>query len=247
MGRVLKLVDFPKLASFTFKGTNMTVKFIHPVIHVHDEGQTLDEIDKVTKYNIDGVFLIRHGGDLKTDLLTLALGVRAKYPRLFVGINHLGKAPWEALFHVGPLDMLWTDNAQVDERPGGKNEYARKLFNTKTTFLPNCYYFGGIAFKYQRPVEDLKAAGRIAHNFVDVLCTSGPGTGQAPDVRKIAALREECKVPIAIASGLTPANVTPFLPYTDHFMLATGIERYAGNIDESKLASFIDVVRTYST
>ena len=40
-------------------------------------------------------------------------------------------------------------------------------------------YFGGVAFKYQRPVDDLAEATTKASRFIDVVTTSGAGTGHA--------------------------------------------------------------------
>ena len=41
-------------------------------------------------------------------------------------------------------------------------------------------YFGGVAFKYQRPVAEelLPAAGRLAARHTDFITTSGAGTGE---------------------------------------------------------------------
>ena len=84
----------------------------------------------------------------------------------------------------------------------------------------------GVAFKKQREVSPIhyKLSAEIATGFMDIVCTSGTKTGSAPDVEKIKQFREGCgreKV-LAVASGITPDNITEFIPYLDCVLVATG-------------------------
>ena len=82
-----------------------------------------------------------------------------------------------------------------------------------------------MAFKKQREVESdhYKLSAQIATHFMDVVCTSGVKTGSAADIEKIRAFRSGCgdKV-LALASGVTPENVTDYIPYVDCILVATG-------------------------
>ena len=94
-------------------------------------------------------------------------------------------------------------------------------------------YFGGVAFKYQRTVPDslLPDAARQATPWVDVITSSGPGTGYAASVEKAKALRSGAgRHPVALASGVSPENVAGFLPYVDAYLVASEIEtaKYSG-------------------
>ena len=56
----------------------------------------------------------------------------------------------------------------------------------------NGLYFGGTAFKKQRPVDpkDYARAASIAGNHMDVVTTSGIATGQSADLGKLDQFRE---------------------------------------------------------
>jgi len=104
----------------------------------------------------------------------------------------------------------------------------------------------GVAFKYQRPVEDLASAARIAMRYMDVVTTSGPGTGIAAEREKIVAMREATgDFPLAIASGITPDNVGDYLEVADCFLVATGISRSFSEIDAGRLHRLLARVREY--
>jgi predicted TIM-barrel enzyme len=79
---------------------------------------------------------------------------------------------------------------------------------------------------------------------MDVVCTSGPGTGKAADVSKVVAMREAVGTAgaIALASGVTAENVSIYLPYVDAFLVGTGIEARFGVLDPAKLAALLAAV-----
>ena len=66
---------------------------------------------------------------------------------------------------------------------------------------------------------------------MDVITSSGPGTGYAATVEKAKALRSGASGhPLALASGVSPENVDGFLPYVDAYLVASEIEtaKYSG-------------------
>ena len=109
-------------------------------------------------------------------------------------------------------------------------------------------YFGGVAFKYQRDVasDALGQATVLATSYVDVVCTSGPGTGKAAQIDKLVAMRHAVgpEAAIALASGVTAENVAAYLPYVDAFLVGTGIEARFGVLDASKLTALLAAVPT---
>ena len=71
---------------------------------------------------------------------------------------------------------------------------------------------------------------------MDVVCTSGPGTGQAASLEKVRALRAGLGGhPMALASGITPENVRDYLPHVQAFLVGTGIEERLGVLDPAKI------------
>ncbi len=107
-------------------------------------------------------------------------------------------------------------------------------------------YFGGVAFKYQRRVQDVQAAARKAMRFMDVVTTSGPGTGQAADISRIRLMKEALgEFPLAIASGISPKNVGAYLPYSDCYLVATGISTDFSHLNPILLRALMEEVRSY--
>jgi hypothetical protein len=107
-------------------------------------------------------------------------------------------------------------------------------------------YFGGVAFKYQRPVHDLARAAGLASKYMDVITTSGPGTGQASSRAKIRAMKEALgDFPLAIASGITPANVHDYLDVADCFLVATGISKSFTELDSTLVKRLAHAIKSH--
>ena len=51
--------------------------------------------------------------------------------------------------------------------------------------------------------------------------------------------------PLAIASGITPDNVTDYLPYSYAYLVATGIGKSFDELDPILTQKLIGTVRTY--
>ncbi len=82
---------------------------------------------------------------------------------------------------------------------------------------------------------------------MDVVCTSGPGTGKAADIEKIQRIRSGLiNFPLAIASGITVQNAAEFLPYIDFFLVATGISLNFHELDESKVKELAKIVHEHT-
>jgi predicted TIM-barrel enzyme len=124
--------------------------------------------------------------------------------------------------------------------------YADRVTGIRQKHAPNCLYFGGVAFKYQREVSDLELACQVAARYMDVVTTSGPGTERAAAVDKILRMKQALgDTPLAIASGITPENVVHYLAYADSFLVATGISRSFAELAPDRLASLIARVRSF--
>lgn len=212
---------------------------IIPVIHILDIDQAETEASAMFDDGIRGIFLIDHE-DHDDRIGTTRRAVRAVRTRLavaghrrsWIGVNLLGVRADTALdiicrWHRSQsIDGLWCDNAEIDERVDDQSR-GRTIFNA-VCVSPGIDYFGSIALKYQHPVTDLVGAGRAANPFMDVIVTSGPGTGQPCDVAKIAAIRRGAgpAAVIAVASGVTPENAPSMVAAgADVLMVATGIAR----------------------
>ncbi len=220
-------------------------KVVLPVIHVESEGQAMENAFIAFEAGADGIFLINHDYDCG-HLLKVFQAVRDKFPGWWVGLNCLDLYPDEVFDVIGnDVNGVWVDNAFVDETKEvqGYPEYVKqKRLRARWLGL----YFGGVAFKYQREVEDLEKAVEIAKNYVDVITTSGPGTGLAADVGKIKRMRKAAgNFPLAVASGITPENVADYLPYVDAFLVATGISKDFYNLEPVKVEALVRLVKDF--
>lgn len=185
----------------------------------------------------DGVFFISHGDMTPAELLYLSDSDVFTNPQ---GVNLLGFSVVDAMNMAGSrASMLWSDYT-----PSGLERETLEAEKHDMSFRG--LFFGGVAFKYQPQPSDLRKAAEDVRGFVDVLTTSGVGTGYAPEVEKLAVLAEGFGNKIAVASGVTPENVAPMLPYLSHILVSTGISKDFYTIDPEKCKHLVDVVKSSS-
>jgi hypothetical protein len=216
-----------------------------PVIHVSSAGQSLRNTRIARDAGSDGVFLINHGMAAE-ELLAIHDTVADADRGFWIGVNCLGLAAHEVFGLVSrEVGGVWSDSAGIEEGTS-KQTYADSVVAARHGRAQSCLYFGGVAFKYQRPVDDLEWVCRIAADYMDVVTTSGPGTGHAADVEKIRRMRRALgAAPLAIASGITPENVAEYLPYADAFLVATGISRSFTELDPARVRDLVVRVRSF--
>ena len=200
-----------------------------PVIHVLDTPRTLANIRVLIGQGAQGCFLINH--DFGVDpFLPIIREVRAACPDLWIGVNFLAVTGKNAFPFLGQLardgctvDAYWADDARIDETGQNQSE-AEDIAAARAASGWDGLYFGGTAFKQQRPVDPAhwQDAAREASAFMDVITTSGIATGQEADLSKIQAFRAGIgDRPMALASGITPDNARAYRD-VDAFMVATG-------------------------
>ena len=226
---------------------------IYPVVHMDSPDQALTLSKQAFGAGADGVFLIDHRTFHHPEVLTdvyreirEALGGTA-----WLGVNYLNLSPAQAVRH---LDMsmttkaidnlpngLWTDDATTEAHihnvPALKHVYG----------MDNIEYFGGIAFKYQlNYTDDPVEAAAQAREFiddVDVVTTSGAGTGYSADVSKVAAMKAAIgNKPLALASGVDIHNIDHYREAgLDMALVASSIEtaKYSGKFDLRKMHDLI--------
>lgn len=217
-----------------------------PVVHVESLKQAKRNARAARDAGADGIFLINHGMVDKA-LLDIHAAVTEALPDFWIGVNCLGLSPHQVFLAVSPsVGGVWVDNPGIDEDRDDQ-PYAERVVALRQSHAPACLYFGGVAFKYQRPVEDLEAACRVAAKYMDVVTTSGPGTGHAADIEKIRRMKVALgETPLAIASGITPENVREYLPYADSLLVATGISRNDTELDPGLTRCLVERVRAFA-
>lgn len=216
-----------------------------PVIHVESLEQAERNAAIAYRAGCDGVFLINHGLSV-FKLLEIHYVVASNFRNWWVGVNCLGLRPEEVFAKAASTKRvagIWTDNMGIDERAERQVD-AEAALRAREASGWNGLYFGGVAFKYQREVDDLERAAGVAARYADVVTTSGPGTGEAASRDKIVRLRSALgDTPLAIASGITPENVGDYLDVADCFLVATGISTSWSEIDYDRTCRLVDAVR----
>lgn len=223
-----------------------------PVIHVLDTDRTIRNIETAMNAGAAGCFLINH--DFGVDeFLPIVRDVRKQFPSLWLGLNFLAVTGRDAFPILGQLqeegcaiNAYWADDARIDERIDVQTE-AKEIQRCREESGWSGLYFGGTAFKKQRPVAeaDLGTSAGIAMNWMDVVTTSGIATGEEADDQKIITFRETIgNKPLALASGVTPRNA-PRYADVDCFMVATGISLLGNfyDLDASLLATLMTETR----
>ncbi|MDP6945113.1 MAG: BtpA/SgcQ family protein [Myxococcota bacterium] len=218
-----------------------------PVVHVEDTEQALRNADIVVEAGCDGFFLIHHAQDHSV-LLDVYRAVRAVHPTAWIGLNCLDLLAEEVFAAVDPdVDGIWMDDAAIDERTS-EQPMAERIAVARAASGWEGLYFGGVAFKGQRHVDDLETAAAVAARYMDVITTSGRGTGYAANVEKVRRIKTgAAAAPVGVASGITPDNVTEYLPHAQFFLVATGISWSFHELNPGKVRALIAAVRGFST
>lgn len=216
-----------------------TTKEIIPVIHMVNIEQVFKNIDICIDAGINKVFLIYHfpsSGAVEV-LRNCIKAVKEKYPTLWVGANFLQlyNIPAIDMAFKCELDALWCDNADLVVKD--YDDLAKKSYEALDGSFQ---YFGGVEFKYQKQpkIEDLEWVYERACSLVEVITTSGEGTGKEIDISKLQRIRGligERKL-LAVASGVNTQNISEISKYANYFLVASYITDPATEvIDKKKL------------
>lgn len=220
------------------------MKRFFPVIHVESSEQALQNVAIATNAKIDGVFLINHTISYMT-LLQIYERITEQYPNLWIGMNNLDSNYSHTFEHIpSKVSGVWIDNLAIDE----KSETQIESSKIRDKFRSSCHalLFGGVAFKYQKHVDDVFKAAKIAADYCDIVTTSGPATGQVASIEKIKLMKEAIgDRSLAIASGINLENISEYIDYADYFLVSTGISKDFYSLDERKVSDLAQKIRSY--
>ena len=200
-------------------------KIFLPVLHVIDEEQVTRNLEIIfDTYDADGVFLINNYCS-DDDLHDAFLHTREMYKDRWIGINYLG-SPKYAINMATELnaDGIWFDNGGViDDNITTSQQMNEYMKSTGYKGLN----FGGTCFKYQKQPKDINLTIQNACNQMDVITTSGDGTGKAINIDKLKNIYDanNNNNMIAVASGISPENVNIIKPYCNIYMANTCISK----------------------
>lgn len=212
-----------------------------PVIHVLSAEQAYQNTAIALDNGADGVFLINHAISAAT-LLEHYQRVREWcQPNAWIGLNLLRMRRADALHAVAQaqgVSGLWADSG-VDGNFFRSEGNVREFYELLKKSPFEGLYFGSAEFKGRHQSFDPAKMARTVAPFMDVVTTSGPDTGHAPELSKIRAMKSQMHGrTLANASGLGPENVDPYLPYLDCFLVATKISKDFYELDPVKVNAF---------
>lgn len=195
-----------------------------PVIHVENEAQALKNAEIALREGCDGAFLISMRGMKHDGLLKIHSVVKREFPNFWLGVNFLDLEAIEVFNKLNEeVGGVWVDDARIIEHLPLQVE-ANGIRQKQLKSGWNGLYFGGVAFKYQGHVDNPDIVAKIAPDYMDVVTTSGSATGHAPDIEKIRSMKNAIgEKPLAIASGISPENVTDYKDIADCFLTATSL------------------------
>jgi len=131
--------------------------------------------------------------------------------------------------------MVWGDNCGVSSK--GLSLKGREL-SVFASDNPKIEVFASVAFKYQPLDSDPESAASTARAQGFIPTTSGEATGVAPELKKIVSMSDHGKN-LAIASGLSLANIDLFKPYISHALIASSVSVDDYHFDYEKLKVFV--------
>lgn len=215
-----------------------------PVIHVVDYEQAYRNTSIAFDNGGDGVFLINHMPGGAKRLLEIYTKIRQQFAQEWIGLNFLG-IKLEDVFELVPKDAngLWTDTACIQVEQGKKQSRAAS-FQIQRQYWDGIF-FGGVNFKYRQSFySDPFISAQLAIPYVDIITTSGAGTGFEPSLEKIETMRSAIgNHPLANASGIDAKNIYKYLKYLDAYLVSTGISfKNTDELDPTLTRELADII-----
>jgi len=225
------------------KAFGKTSQILLPVLSCYTTEQFMKNIGTLLSHSvIDGVWI--ESANCTSDVLHEVIAAfKITYPGRWIGINLIGEtfmAVVEFLKKSTP-DGIWMDRSYLTDA-----DY-QTLPNLILDFFHRSgwtgLYFGGVLFKYvNTQVADEDKLCQNAREYMDVLTTSGVGTGIAIDKEKLIKIKSSVgdKQVVAVASGITAENIDIIKDYCDIYMLRTAIVDKNDDVDIAALNAFVD-------
>ncbi len=228
---------------------------IFPVVHVNEVSQAMDQAAPAFEAGANGVYLIDHHNPDTNLLFSAYNGVADEKLYRFIGLNLLQLTSAESAFSLintrfksGDIarlpDGIWTDDAIP-------NKDKLVSLRHKHQELARILYLGGVAFKYTQTYTDNTEQAVIETRnlmpYVDVVTTSGKGTGKPPRPEKIKAMKQAIgDKKLAVASGISIDNIRDYTGAFDQLLVSTSIEvePYSGIFVPEKLKMLIEHCKT---
>lgn len=212
---------------------------VWPVIHYLNQATALTNARLALSAGCRGVMVINMVGPSEP-AFACAQVIRRAYPGLRVGVNALDMPLPQAMVaaHELGLDAVWSDDAGY--RAGAAPLNVDSIHQARRQ-CPGLEIFAGVAFKYRTADSNPGASAHAMWADGLIPCTSGPGTGVAPDIGKLQGIRRCLPVDgrLGVASGVTPDNVSEIGRTVTDILVATGVSDDEHELSGAKLRALM--------
>ncbi len=221
-----------------------TKNILLPVLSCYSENQYIENINNLYPYfkekKISGIFLLSTNIEIE-HFESMYVKVKQLYPDFWMGINLIGFNIIQVLEFVKKYnpDGIWVDNSYLyDINNLGICEI---ILNQFKKYNWKGLYFGGVMFKYTSACNDYnEEIIKITNNYMDVLTTTGDGTGIQITDNKLDFIHNNINdICIGIASGIDENNIKKISEKANIFIVRTSIVDSNNNIDLNKLNNLI--------
>lgn len=226
---------------------------VFPVVHINTTETAVEQATLAFDSGADGVYLIDHHNKSGERVLDTLGQLRVERPNSYIGVNLLGITALDAVRMLqlaadeGRSEVpsgLWVDDIRASH---GNTVERPKTLKDASAQLQATRILGGVAFKYtqtftENPELAVQEVESLLH-AVDVVTTSGRGTGAAPTVAKIRAMKAASgDTPLAVASGVSLENIAEYEGVIDEILVASSIETrpYSGIFNQAALEALVD-------
>jgi hypothetical protein len=170
--------------------------------------------------------------------------IKNVYPSLWVGINLVGETIIKMLEFIQEFkpDGIWSDRSYITDEE--IQNIPKIIIDSFKRSNWNGLYFGGTLFKYVKQDGDVNKILENSIKYMDVLTTSGNGTGIEINKEKIEKIYNQVseKILVAIASGITSDNILRLSKTCDIFIVGTSITDKNSNIIINKLTELYNAL-----
>ena len=222
-------------------------KILLPVLSCYNEIQfKYNIINLITYYNnkkINGLWLMTTNTEIEV-IERIIKWVRETYQTLWIGVNLIGENIFKVFKFIknNNPDGIWVDKSYI--KKNCNFDIPNLILDQFDKLKWNGLYFGGVMFKYQNndntDIETLKEV----HKYIDVLTTSGDGTGISIEIDKLNYIYNNTKenILMAIASGVNSSNIKFISDKCNIFIVRTFIVNEKNDIILEKLDDLINAL-----
>lgn len=224
----------------------MLKKFI-PVIHITDNLNDLKiNLKIINDNNVKDIMLISHGYLNYIELIDLGNKIKLDNSNLNIGYNFLDLNSIDVFNYLISnkikVDYVWIDNSYVGLNNTYANDLKDKWLEYKSIFNDSIY-LGGVAFKYLPQPQYIEKAIEDSKTMMDVVTTTGSGTGSEISKEKINLFDKiiNKEIPLAVASGISIDNLDYLFNYVNYFLVSSSISKSDSLFDENKFKEFNNI------